>query len=64
MENHINEVEKLTRNLDVEICLVDRIIAKRIDLRSTPEFLVSWVEYPGEDTWESIYNLKNVQHKI
>jgi hypothetical protein len=54
MENNINEVEKLAKSLDVEICFVDKIIAKRIDIRSTPEYLVRWVEYPGEDTWESI----------
>ena len=64
MESQINEVEKLTKSLGVEICLVDKIIAKRIDIRSYPEYLVKWVEYPGEDTWESIQNLKNVLHKI
>lgn len=50
--------------MDLEICNVNKILAKRIDKKGYTEYLVSWVEYPGEDTWECLENLKNVKDKI
>jgi Chromo (CHRromatin Organisation MOdifier) domain len=35
-----------------------------LDARKLPEYLISWHEYPGEDTWECIENLRNVQSLI
>lgn len=50
--------------MDLEICNVNKIVAKRIDKRGYVEYLVSWDEYPGVDTWECLENLKNVKHKM
>ncbi len=48
----------------LEICNVNKVLAKRIDKKGYTEYLVNWVEYPGEDTWECLENLKNVKDKI
>ena len=53
MDNN-NNIDKITNSIGVEICCVNKILAKRLDIRSQPEYLVSWLEHPGEDTWESI----------
>ena len=47
------------------MCTVETIKARRLDrVNKTVEYLVSWKEYPGEDTWETIDNLRTVQHLL
>lgn len=42
-----------------------KVHAKRLDPRTKhPEYLVSWLEYPQEDTWEPMINLENVRDLI
>lgn len=47
-----------------EVCNVKEILAKRLDFKRQPEYLISWLEYPGEDTWETMENLKNISPMI
>ena len=51
-------------NQDVEVCTVKQILSKRFDQFGRTEYLVSWVEYPNADTWESLENLLNVKNLI
>lgn len=39
---------------DMELCTVKAILGKRLNPQRQPEYLVSWTEYPNEDTWETI----------
>jgi hypothetical protein len=48
----------------VEVCTARKILGKRKNAQNRDEYLVSWVEYPNEDTWESPENLQNVQPLI
>jgi len=48
----------------MEVCEVKEILAKRVQEDGQVEYLVSWVQYPGGDTWEPIENLENVPEKI
>lgn len=45
---------------NLEVCTVDKILGKRKLPSNKYEYLVRWKEYPNEDTWEPLYNLKNV----
>lgn len=49
---------------EVEVCTVSKVLAKRTDVRGRLEYLVSWKEYPGEETWEGLENLRNVKNMI
>ena len=49
---------------EVEVCTVSKVLAKRTDVRGRLEYLVSWKEYPGEETWEGLENLRNVKNML
>ena len=58
-------VETRDASEQLEVCTVKDILAKRVDQKTRNiEYLVSWIEYPGEDTWERIDNLKNVMNML
>jgi len=47
---------------ELEVATVDQIKGKRFDnFKKQTEYLVSWKEYPGMDTWESVDNLQTVR---
>ena len=50
--------------LSLEPATVQQVHARRTDIKGNVEYLVSWVEYPGSDTWEGLENLRNVPEKL
>ncbi len=50
---------------ELELATVDQIKAKRFDWYTRQiEYLVSWKEYPGEETWECVDNLSTVKYLL
>jgi hypothetical protein len=51
------------RRKSTKVYEVDKILKKRVRNNNT-EYLVSWVGYPNEDTWEPKENLNNCEDSI
>lgn len=50
---------------EYEIATVKEVKSSRYDHKTRKlEYLIAWVEYPDQDTWESIENLQASKHLI